>query len=67
MTVSLLWLALMASAVLWELYTTFVDPRRIGITRIGAAIGRHQAGRLLLVAGWAFIGWHLFARYTLPR
>jgi hypothetical protein len=67
MFISLVWLALLAVAVLWEFYCNLGDPRWVSLIRIGAAIGHSLAGRLLLLTGWAFVGWHLFARYTLPR
>jgi hypothetical protein len=63
--VSLIWLALLAAAPVWELYCNLVDRRWVSLTRV--AVGRSRAGRLLLIAAWAFLGWHLFARYTLPR
>jgi hypothetical protein len=65
--VSLIWLALLAAGLLWELRCNLLDRRWVSITRVGAVIGRSRAGRLLLVVAWAFAGWHLFARYTLPR
>ena len=67
MFVSLIWLALLAAGVMWELYCTVVDRRWVSLTRIGAVIGESVTGRVLLVAAWAFVGLHLFARYTLPR
>ncbi len=67
MVVSLVWLALLAAGLLWELYCNLVNGRWVSLTRVGAVIARNRAGRLLLVAAWAFAGWHLFARYTLPR
>jgi hypothetical protein len=33
---------------------------------IGARVGSRLPGRIVLVAAWAFVGWHLFARYTVP-
>jgi hypothetical protein len=27
---------------------------------------RRVPGRILLVVAWGFVGWHFFARYTLP-
>jgi hypothetical protein len=65
--VSFVWLALLAAGLLWELYCNLVDGRWVSLARVGAVIARSRAGRLLLVAVWAFAGWHLFARYTLPR
>jgi len=65
--ISVVWLVLLAFVVMWELYCNVVDPRWVSLVRIGAVIGRSLAGRLLLLAAWAFVGWHLFARYTLPR
>lgn len=64
--VSLVWVALLASGLAWEIYSR-VDPRRVSVSRIAAAVGASRLGRVLLIAAWAFVGLHLFARYTLPR
>src|SRR6266568_985428 len=50
-------LALLAALLLSELYSNLVDQRWVSLTRVGAVIGRSRAGRLLLVAAWAFTGW----------
>lgn len=66
MIVPIIWLALLVTALIWELYC-LIDQRRVGLTRIAIAVGANRLGRLLLVVAWAFVGLHLFARYTLPR
>lgn len=66
MVVALAWLALLATGLTWELFSRD-DPRRLSLTRIAVALGSSRLGRLLLIVGWAFVGLHLFARYTLPR
>jgi hypothetical protein len=61
------WLALLAVALGWEAYCRLADRGWVSLHLIGAAVGRRRTGRLVLVLLWAFVGWHLFARYTLPR
>ncbi|HEY2043296.1 MAG TPA: DUF6186 family protein [Jatrophihabitans sp.] len=66
MVISVAWVVLLAAAVTWELYCGFVDRRWVSLTRIAAVVAQKPVGRLFLFAAWAFVGWHLFARYTLP-
>ncbi|MGO9558561.1 MAG: DUF6186 family protein [Acidimicrobiales bacterium] len=65
MSVALVWLAIAVMAVIVE-----VVARRGGsyarIGELGRLVTSRRLGRLVLVACWAFIGWHLFARYTVP-
>jgi hypothetical protein len=40
------------------------------VESLGVIVSRFWArvpGRIVLVLVWAFVGWHLFARYTVPR
>ena len=67
MLVSIMWLALLGAALTWEVYCSLGDRRWISLTKVAVVIGRTRPGQLLLVAVWGFVGWHLFARYTLPR
>lgn len=33
---------------------------------LGSKLAGRRIGRLALYLLWAFVGWHLFARYTVP-
>ena len=66
MVVTIVWLVLLAAALGWELYAAVVDRRWLSLTWIAAAMCRRWSSRLVLIGAWAFIGVHLFARYTLP-
>jgi len=60
------WLVLLAAGVLWEIACHFSHGRWTGLTALGAVVASRLFGTLVLIGIWAFIGWHLFARYTLP-
>jgi hypothetical protein len=60
------WTVLLGAALAWECWCRLARPRWLGVTDVCAAIARHPVGKLLLIAAWAFVGLHVFARYTLP-
>ncbi len=66
MAVTAIWLVLFGAAVLWEVACHRPGSRWTPLSEIGARIWGSPPGRLLLVGGWGFVGWHVFARYTLP-
>jgi hypothetical protein len=66
MAVTVLWLALMATAAVWEVRCHQPDSRWRSLTGIMSGWWRSAPGRIVLIAVWAFVGWHVFARYTLP-
>jgi hypothetical protein len=65
MIVAGLWLALMAAGLGLEIVARW----RPGPAGLGAILGRIAArsrvARIVLVLGWAWVGWHFFARYTI--
>ena len=61
------WLALGAAALSWALVCRRPGAARPGLGALVGALGRRLPGWVALVALWAFAGWHLFARYTVPR
>jgi hypothetical protein len=64
--VTVLWLALLVGAAAWEIRCRRSGSRWIDLGQIGARMGSRIPGRIALLVVWAFIGWHLFARYTVP-
>ncbi|HUZ20226.1 MAG TPA: DUF6186 family protein [Acidimicrobiales bacterium] len=56
------WIALGALALCTELVAVRLPHRVAPLGRWIAPLARTAAGRALLLAGWAFIGLHLFAR-----
>jgi hypothetical protein len=60
------WLVLLAAGVLWEIACSLSHGRWTRLTGLGAVVASRLLGTLVLIGIWAFIGWHLFARYTLP-
>lgn len=67
MIVSVVWWVLIGASVIMELVAR-VRPQLIApLSRLGAQLARVLPLRVVLWAGWIFVGLHLFARYTLPR
>jgi hypothetical protein len=61
-----LWIALLVLCALIEL-SARVRPKRIStLSRTVSMLATRIPGRTLLVL-WVFVGFHLFARYTLPN
>jgi sirohydrochlorin ferrochelatase len=67
MLVIVAWLGLMAVSVVWEVHCHRSGPRWTSLSELVSRLGGRRPGRIVLVALWAFVGWHVFARYTLPR
>ena len=65
MAVTVVWLALMAAAVAWEVACRRSGGRWADLAAVAARLWSRVPGRSVLVALWAFVGWHVFARYTL--
>jgi hypothetical protein len=67
MNATALWLGLLALGVLIELVGRLC-PSRVASLRRAASLGaEHISGRVILIVFWLFVGFHLFARYTLPH
>ena len=60
------WLTLLAMGAIWEVVCHLSGGRLSSLTDIGARLWTRPPGRIVLIAVWAFVGWHVFARYTLP-
>jgi len=65
--ITIVWLVLLTSGVIWEIVCHLSHGRWTSLTAIVRAVGNRLPGKLILIGIWAFIGWHLFARYTLPH
>lgn len=62
-----LWWALLAAAVLVEVFGRLRPNRVSTLGRAGTVMSRRVSGRAVLVLLWIFVGIHLFARYTIPH
>jgi hypothetical protein len=60
------WIVLLSAALAWEGWCRLARPRWLSVTDVCVAIASHPAGKVMLIAVWAFVGLHVFARYTLP-
>lgn len=66
MVVTIAWLVLAGVALSWEVFCHLGGSRWTSLTSIGSRLWSRLPGRLFLIGVWAFVGWHVFARYTLP-
>jgi hypothetical protein len=65
--VTVVWWVLIAGGVILDIMAR-VRPQLIApLSRVGARLAGLLPLRVVLWAGWIFLGVHLFTRYTLPR
>jgi hypothetical protein len=57
------WAALAVAVLAWTWVTARSD-RLPGLGEVVRRVRRRALGDVLLVAGWAWVGWHLFVRTT---
>jgi hypothetical protein len=63
LTVNLaLWAVVWGALWCWQFVTMSRRPRLPSFGDLVFALQRGRLGRLLLFAGWAWIGWHVFVR-----
>jgi hypothetical protein len=67
MIVTGLWIALLATGVGLEVYRVGRHARYASLRGVIASLGTGRVGRLLPVLIWGWVGWHVFARYTVPH
>lgn len=61
------WLVLLGASILVEVLARFRSTRIPTLVQLGATLASRVPGRVLLILLWIFVGFHLFARYTIPR
>ena len=64
---TLAWFSLAGAAVALECAGRASHGRWPDLVSIASAAWSRPIGRLVLITAWTFVGWHLFARYTVPR
>jgi hypothetical protein len=64
---TLLWVAIGVLGVAWGLAARFGLTSWPGLGRVFGRIGARRTGRVVLLLVWAFLGVHVFARYTIPH
>lgn len=67
MNPSALWIALLVAGSMVEVIGRLYPNRVSTLERAASVLGRRIGGRALLTALWVFVGFHLFARYTIPH
>ena len=65
MLATVAWLAIIATAIVWEVVCRS-SRGWASLTAIASRLWLNPVGRIAYVAIWAFVAWHVFARYTLP-
>ncbi|HUY29551.1 MAG TPA: DUF6186 family protein [Acidimicrobiales bacterium] len=66
MAATIAWLALLAAAAAVEAASHVRGARWRGISSVVRDLSSRPVGRAALLGLWAFVGLHVFARYTLP-
>jgi hypothetical protein len=66
MIATICWLLLIVACLGVELFARFRNTNTTTLARAGSLLAARIYGRVLLLLLWAFVGLHLFARYTLP-
>lgn len=61
-TITLAGYCLFAAALAGLQLTSLVSGRTPTIGQVASMIASRRSGRLLLLAGWLWLGWHLFVR-----
>jgi hypothetical protein len=60
------WITLLGAGVLIEVLSRLRLTRTPTLVRACALLATSLPGRVILILLWAFVGLHLFARYTIP-
>ena len=63
---TVIWLALLVAVVFFEVLGRLRPTGVSALNRAASMLARRISGRALLALLWVFIGFHLFARYTIP-
>ena len=61
-TITLAGYCLIAAALAGLQVASLVSGRMPTIGQVASIIARRRSGRWLLLAGWLWVGWHLFVR-----
>jgi hypothetical protein len=64
---TVLWCLILAAGLTWEVTCRTGRHRRPGLGATVAALSVSLPGRIGLFVVWAFVGVHLFTRYTVPN
>lgn len=64
---TVVWLGLVAIGVVWEVRCRRPGSHWTSLSELGMRMGSGPLARIVLLVVWAFVGWHVFARYTIPR
>ena len=65
--VTVAWLVALSAGLAWELCCRQRPGRWASLATVSSWMWQRRGGRVVLVAIWAFVGWHFFSRYTVPR
>lgn len=67
MNATVLWIAILAIAVITEICGRRFPDRVATLERTLSLVASRVLGRVILVVCWIFVGVHLFARYSVPH
>jgi hypothetical protein len=64
---TILWVAIVVVGVAWGVAARYGHTGWPGLGRVFNRIGARRTGRVVILLAWAFLGVHVFARYTIPH
>ena len=66
MVANVAWLAILGTALVWEAVCRRSNQNWTSLKAIAFHLWLKPIGRIVYIAVWAYVGWHVFARYTVP-
>jgi hypothetical protein len=63
---TVVWSGLVVMGVAWEVRCRRPGSHWMSLSELGGRMGSGLPGRIVLLVLWAFVGWHVFSRYTIP-
>jgi hypothetical protein len=59
---AVVWTLIASLFVIWTVITFMLSPRLASIVDVARSLLGAPLGRIILLAGWAELGWHLFCQ-----
>jgi hypothetical protein len=67
MNATAIWISLLVVAALIEVLGRLRPTSVSTLSQATSMMARRISGRIVLILFWVFVGFHLFARYTIPH
>lgn len=60
------WTVIVGAMIGWEAKCSASREEKPTFEELLKSLANSRRGRVFLLIGWLFVGWHFFGRYTLP-